>query len=186
MRAGMHTGTVLLGGGVDAEGSIRGATVNVAARMEQSAPPGCLRISHDSYRHVRGMFEVVEQAPIQVKGIEQPLRSYLVERARPRAFRVPRAASRACTPAWSAATPSLGRASRQFAAPAATRGRRAHDRRRGRASARAGCWPSSTLGLGEACWMLLGRRPPAQRAQPVRAAARHAGAAVADRRDRPG
>ncbi len=88
VRAGVHTGTVLLGGGVDVEGSIRGATVNVAARMEQSAPPGRLRISHDSYRHVRGVFEVDEQAPINVKGVEQPLRSYLVERARPRAFRV--------------------------------------------------------------------------------------------------
>ena len=48
VRVGVHTGRVLLGGGVDAEGSIRGATVNVAARMEQSAPPGRLRISHDS------------------------------------------------------------------------------------------------------------------------------------------
>ncbi len=89
VRAGVHTGTVLLGGGVDAEGSIRGATVNVAARMEQSAPPGRLRISHDSYRHVRGLFDVLDQAPISVKGVEQPLRNYLVERARPRAFRVP-------------------------------------------------------------------------------------------------
>lgn len=42
VRAGVNTGTVLLGGGVDAEGSIRGAAVNLAARMEQSAPPaGC-------------------------------------------------------------------------------------------------------------------------------------------------
>ena len=88
VRAGVHTGMVLLGGGVDAEGSIRGATVNVAARMEQSAPPGRLRISHDSYRHVRGLFDVVEQPPISVKGVEQPLRSYLVERPKPRAFRV--------------------------------------------------------------------------------------------------
>lgn len=88
VRAGVHTGTVLLGGGVDADGSIRGATVNVAARMEQSAPAGRLRISYDSYRHVRGLFEVTEQEPIQVKGVEEPLRSYLVERAKPRAFRV--------------------------------------------------------------------------------------------------
>ena len=88
VRAGLHTGTVLLGGGVDAEGSIRGAPVNVAARMEQSAPPGRLRISHDTYRHVRGLFEFSEPLLIQVKGVEQPLRSYLVERAKPRAFRV--------------------------------------------------------------------------------------------------
>ena len=89
VRAGVHTGTVLLGGGVNAEGSIRGATVNVAARMEQTAPPGRLRISHDSYRHVRGLFEVTEQDPISVKGVDQPLVSYLVDRAKPRSFRVP-------------------------------------------------------------------------------------------------
>ena len=40
VRAGINTGTVLLGGGVDADGSIRGAVVNIAARMEQSAPAG--------------------------------------------------------------------------------------------------------------------------------------------------
>lgn len=87
VRVGVHTGRVLLGGGVDAEGSIRGATVNVAARMEQSAPPGRLRISHDSWRHVRGMFEFEEQPPISVKGVEQPMGSWLVVRALPRAQR---------------------------------------------------------------------------------------------------
>jgi class 3 adenylate cyclase/tetratricopeptide (TPR) repeat protein len=88
VRAGVHTGTVLLGGGVDADGSIRGATVNVAARMEQSAPPGRLRISYDSWRHVKGLFEVTEQPPIALKGLEQPMRSFLVDRAKPRMFRV--------------------------------------------------------------------------------------------------
>jgi class 3 adenylate cyclase/tetratricopeptide (TPR) repeat protein len=89
VRAGVHTGKVLLGGGVDADDSIRGATVNVAARLEQSAPPGRLRISQDTWRHVRGLFEFSEQPPIELKGIEQALRSYLVERVKPRAFRVP-------------------------------------------------------------------------------------------------
>ena len=87
VRAGVHTGMALLGGGVDTESSIRGDTVNVAARMEQSAPPGRLRITHDSYSHVRGLFDVVEQAPISVKGVAQPLRTYLVERATPEALR---------------------------------------------------------------------------------------------------
>ncbi len=68
VRAGVHTGRVLLGGGVDAEGSIRGATVNVAARMEQSAPPGRLRISHDSYRHVHGVFDGAGAGPDQRQG----------------------------------------------------------------------------------------------------------------------
>ncbi len=87
VRAGVHTGRVLLGGGVDAEGSIRGATVNVAARMEQSAPPGRLRISHDSWRHVHGVFQMQEQDPISVKGVAEPLRSWLVEGELPRGSR---------------------------------------------------------------------------------------------------
>ena len=87
VRAGVHTGRVLLGGGVDAEGSIRGSTVNVAARMEQSAPPGGLRISHDSWRHVRGLFEFDAQPPIEVKGVARPVRSWLVLRPLPRLTR---------------------------------------------------------------------------------------------------
>ncbi len=89
VRAGIHTGRVLLGAGVDAEGSIRGATVNIAARMEQSAPPGRLRISHDTWRQVRGLFETSELEAVKVKGVEQPVRSFLVERARPHDFRNP-------------------------------------------------------------------------------------------------
>jgi class 3 adenylate cyclase/tetratricopeptide (TPR) repeat protein len=88
IRVGLHTGSVLLGGGVDAEGSIRGIAVSIAARMEQSAPPGTLRISHDTYRHVRGLFEVEAQPVISLKGLDEPFVSYLVLRAKPRPFRV--------------------------------------------------------------------------------------------------
>ena len=88
VRVGVHTGAVLLGGGVDAEGTIRGMAVNIAARMEQMAPPGALRISHDTWCHVRGVFEFEPQPAIAVKGIEEPIASYLVLRAKPRAFRV--------------------------------------------------------------------------------------------------
>jgi len=89
VRVGVHTGAVLLGGGVDEEDSVRGQPVNIAARMEQTAPPGGLRISHDTYRLVRGAFDLDAQAPLQVKGVVAPMRSYLVVRAKPRAFRAP-------------------------------------------------------------------------------------------------
>src|SRR5262249_3548203 len=85
----IHTGPVLLGGGVDAEGSVRGIAVNIAARMEQRAPAGGLRISHTTYRHVRGMFDIAEEPPIVLKGFSHPLRSYVVLRARPTAFGAP-------------------------------------------------------------------------------------------------
>ncbi len=86
LRVGVHTGRVLLGGGVDADGSIRGAAVHVAARMEQSAPAGELRISHETYSLVRGRFDVEVQAPLALKGVAQAQTTYLVQRARPLAF----------------------------------------------------------------------------------------------------
>ena len=88
VRVGIHTGGVLLGGGVNAQGSIRGIAVNIAARMEQAAPSGGLRISHDCYAQVRGLFSVQELAPLQVKGVDEAVQSYLVLRAKPRAFRI--------------------------------------------------------------------------------------------------
>jgi predicted ATPase/class 3 adenylate cyclase len=88
VRVGISTGPVLLGGGVDEENSVRGITVNTSARMEQTAPVGGLRISHDTYRHVRGVFDVIKQPPLLVKGRDEPLVTYLVQRAKPRAFRV--------------------------------------------------------------------------------------------------
>src|SRR5690242_15259448 len=87
-RVGIHSGGVLLGGRIDDDATIHGITVNIAARMEQSAPPGGLRISHDTYAQVRGVFEVEAQEPLSVKGVDAPQRTYLVRRARPRAFRV--------------------------------------------------------------------------------------------------
>jgi predicted ATPase/class 3 adenylate cyclase len=87
VRVGVHTGGVLLGGGVDAEGSIRGSAVNMAARMEQTAPAGHLRISHDTYAQVRGLFEVQPQEPLAVKGVDAPVLSYLVLHAQPRPAR---------------------------------------------------------------------------------------------------
>ena len=88
VRAGIDCGQVLLGGGVDAANTIRGSAVNLAARMEQSAPIGALRISHNAYRQVRGAFDMAEEPELHVKGIEGPVRSYLVLRARPGALRV--------------------------------------------------------------------------------------------------
>src|SRR3989475_6334119 len=107
VRVGIHTGPVLLGGGVDAEGSIRGIAVNIAARMEQSAPVGGLRISHSTYRHVRGVFEVSEEPPLMVKGIADPMRTYLVLRTKPRAFHATTRVVEGIESAWWDAKPSL-------------------------------------------------------------------------------
>ncbi|MBC7942377.1 MAG: AAA family ATPase, partial [Chitinophagaceae bacterium] len=81
VRVGVHTGDVALGAGIDADNTAVGAAVNIAARMEQSAPPGALRISHDTWNHVRGLFEVEPQPPLQVKGVDAPMQTYLVRAA---------------------------------------------------------------------------------------------------------
>jgi len=88
VRVGIHTGPVLLGGGVQADHTVSGLSVNIAARMEQSAPAGGLRISHATYAQVRGVFDVEPQSPIAVKGLDEPVQTYLVQRAKARAFRV--------------------------------------------------------------------------------------------------
>lgn len=78
VRVGISSGRVLLGGGVDGVHTIRGNTVNIAARMEQAAPPGAVRISQDTWRLVRGLFVVAEQPPLLVKGRDEALQTYLV------------------------------------------------------------------------------------------------------------
>ena len=89
VRVGVHTGPVLLGGGVSEEASIRGHTVHVAARMEQSAPRGRVRISQDTWQQVRGVFDVQAQPPLHIKGQDAPMLTWLVASAKPRAFRLP-------------------------------------------------------------------------------------------------
>jgi predicted ATPase/class 3 adenylate cyclase len=78
VRVGLHTGPVLLGAGVDEAHSIRGFAVHLAARMEQSAPPGSVRISHDTWLLVRGRFSTEAQPPLLVKGHTEALRTHLV------------------------------------------------------------------------------------------------------------
>ena len=84
LRVGIHSGGVLLGGGVGAEGTIRGSAVNIAARMEQCAAPGALLVSLDTYRLVQGSFDVQNGQSLQIKGIDAPMLTYRVERERPR------------------------------------------------------------------------------------------------------
>ena len=89
VRVGINTGLAALGGYTEAEDTVMGRPVNLAARIESAAPPGGVLISHNTYRHVRGVFDVKPQESILAKGFDEPLPVYLVQRVRPRAFRVP-------------------------------------------------------------------------------------------------
>lgn len=90
MRIGINTGLVMLDTvGTTTEFTAIGDAVNVASRVETAAPLGGVLVSHDTYKHVRGLFTVQPQEPITVKGKSEPIQTYLVKGIRPRAFRVP-------------------------------------------------------------------------------------------------
>ena len=89
VRVGVSTGLVLVGGVVGAEEfTATGEAVRLAARLQQAAPPGGVLISHDTYRHVRGVFDVQAPESLAFEGHSQPVEVYRVLRAKPRAFRV--------------------------------------------------------------------------------------------------
>src|SRR5215211_5943725 len=89
LRIGINTGPALLGTvGTMGEYTAIGNTVNVASRLQTAAPTGGILISHDTYQHVRGIFDVTVLAPILVKGKSEPIQVYTVNSIRPRAFRV--------------------------------------------------------------------------------------------------
>ncbi len=90
IRIGIHTGLAMFGGLGSAawrEYTAVGDTVNLAARLQNSAPPGGVLISHETFRCVRGVFDVSPQPLLSVKGKREPVRTYLVHRLKPRAFR---------------------------------------------------------------------------------------------------
>ena len=89
LRIGINTGPVVArysGKSQEQDFTVVGGTVNLANRLEKTAPVGGILISHDTYRHVRGVFQVMEQAPLKVKGRDRLVQTYLVQRLKPRAF----------------------------------------------------------------------------------------------------
>ena len=90
MRVGISTGLADLGVvGTTAESTVMGDTVNLASRLEHLAPVDGVLISHDTYRSVRGVFDVQPLGEVEVRGKRERVRVYLVERAKPQALRLP-------------------------------------------------------------------------------------------------
>ncbi len=88
MRIGVNTGPVVLAtvGSTD-EYTAMGDAVNMASRLEHAAPTGTVCISHDTYQHIRGVFDVQRLGRVALKGKSVPQEAYLVARVKPRPFR---------------------------------------------------------------------------------------------------
>lgn len=87
-RVGLHTGPVVWGRVGQDERSVMGETVNMASRLERSCPPGGVLISADTYRLVRGLFDLSVQEPLALKGRSEVVQTYLVLKAKARALQV--------------------------------------------------------------------------------------------------
>jgi class 3 adenylate cyclase/tetratricopeptide (TPR) repeat protein len=91
LKVGINSGQVLLSAiGTQGEFTAMGDTVNTASRLVNTAEGDEVRITHDTYELVRGIFDVQKQAPIFVKGKTEALQTYIIQRVRPRAFRLGR------------------------------------------------------------------------------------------------
>ncbi len=87
MRIGVHTGLAVVGPlGTSGEFTVTGDTVNLASRLQSIAPADGVLISHDTWRHVHGLFDVQRLPPLEVKGRPESVQSYLIHRAKPRAL----------------------------------------------------------------------------------------------------
>jgi class 3 adenylate cyclase/tetratricopeptide (TPR) repeat protein len=89
-RIGVNTGEVIAGDASSGHGFVSGDPVNVAARLEQTAPPGEILIGVDTYKLVRDAVEVEEVEPLELKGKPEPVPAYKVTGVIPHALGVSR------------------------------------------------------------------------------------------------
>ncbi|MFN2138625.1 MAG: adenylate/guanylate cyclase domain-containing protein [Candidatus Promineifilaceae bacterium] len=85
VRVGINTGLAVVGtvgSAAATEYTVMGDAVNVAARMEQTAEPGSVQITQDTYQRVAPLFDVEPLGNILVKGKRRPVPAYRVLRRR--------------------------------------------------------------------------------------------------------
>ncbi len=92
LRIGISTGTVLLGHDADSgEFVTTGSPVNAAKRLRTECSLGEILVSHDTYRHIRGVFDIEaisSQRRFTFRNKKQNTKVYSVKGIKPRAFRL--------------------------------------------------------------------------------------------------
>jgi predicted ATPase/class 3 adenylate cyclase len=88
-RIGVNTGEVLAGDATGGHGFMSGDAVNVAARLEQNAPPGEVLMGESTYRLVRDAVEVEVIEGIELKG-KGAVKAYKLLRVIPHALGISR------------------------------------------------------------------------------------------------
>jgi tetratricopeptide (TPR) repeat protein len=76
IRVGLNSGEVVVravGSDLRMDYTAVGQTTHLAARMEQLAPPGSVRLTGESVRLAEGYVEVRSLGPIPVKGLQDPI-----------------------------------------------------------------------------------------------------------------
>jgi len=100
LRVGMNSGDVVVrsvGSDLRMDYSAVGQTTHLAARMEQLATPGTIRLTGDTLRLAEGYVEVTPLGPIPVKGLATPVEVYEVTGAGPVRTRLQASARRGLT-----------------------------------------------------------------------------------------
>src|SRR3989441_11331817 len=79
IRVGLNSGEVVvraIGNDLHMDYSAVGETTPLAARMEQLATPGTIRLTAATLRLVDGLVQVSALGPVPVKGLEEPIESF--------------------------------------------------------------------------------------------------------------
>ncbi len=91
LKIGLSTGMILVGKSSDSgDFSASGAAVNAAKRLQRNASVGEILISQETYRHVRGIFDVSEFDSPDLRNKPESAKIYSVKSVKPRAFRLGR------------------------------------------------------------------------------------------------
>jgi class 3 adenylate cyclase len=100
MRVGLNSGEVVvraIGNDLHMDYSAVGETTVLAARMEQTATPGSIRLTPSTLRLVEGLVRVHALGPVPVKGLPDPVEVFELVGASPLRRRLQAAAARGLT-----------------------------------------------------------------------------------------